>query len=75
VDAIDFFLNNFTTIDGLEGFCDDFLTNPTNSNEDKISNVGILLSFAQVFDEDIRLDVFECLEDLGLITIPSDFEP
>ena len=71
VDDIEFFLNTFTTIEGLEGFCDDFLTDPNNSNEDKISNVGILLSFAEVFDEDTRLAVLECLEKLGLITVGS----
>ena len=71
VDDIEFFLNTFTTIEGLEGFCDDFLTDPNISNEDKISNVGILLSFAEVFDEDTRLAVLECLEKLGLITVGS----
>ena len=57
----------------LEGLCE-ALSNATLTNQEKITGLSFLFLFVGITDEDTVLGVLECLEELGLIIVPSDFE-
>ncbi|HEX7257982.1 MAG TPA: hypothetical protein VF242_07965 [Nitrososphaeraceae archaeon] len=57
----------------LEGLCE-ALSNPTLTNQEKLNGLAILFSIAGITDEDAFLSVLQCLDELGLIIVPPDFE-
>ena len=55
----------------LEGLCE-FLSNSTFPNNERLSLLGLLFAVAEIPDED-AFRVLECLEELGLVTLPPEF--
>jgi hypothetical protein len=58
-----------TDVEDLEGLCE-ALSDPTLSNQEKFNGLAIIFSAAEITDEDAFFKVLECLEDLGLISLP-----
>ena len=71
-------LNNLTellstspTLGNLEGLCEQ-LSNATLTNQQKILGLIFIFSEAGITDETAFLRILECLEELGLITVPPN---
>jgi hypothetical protein len=59
-----------TDVEDLEGLCE-ALSDSTLTNLEKFNGLAIIFSAAEITDEDAFFKVLECLEDLGLISLPT----
>jgi len=59
--------------ENLEGFCE-FLSNSTIPNDNRAFAVFVVLSGIEGITDEDFIAVIECLEELGLITIPPSPE-